>query len=76
MDFHCDMRGLLIDRGTSCFVNRHIPHVYRLDSGSYLALAVMNGMVPSIHWIYDDFGGRTYDFLHCLKFKSDFSSRP
>ena len=78
VDFHCDMRGLLIDRrlGQACFVDRRIPYVHRLDSGSYLAHAVMNGMVADLRWVHDDFGGRSYDYLHCVKYETDFSALP
>ena len=78
VDFHCDLRGLLIDRrlGQACFVDRRIPYVHRLDSGSYLAHAVMNGMVTDLRWVHDDFGGRSYDYLHCVKYETDFSALP
>jgi hypothetical protein len=78
VDFHCDMRGLLIDRrlGQACFVDRHIPYIHRLDSGSYLSHAIMNGIVAKLRWVHDDFGGRTYDYLHCVKYETDFSALP
>jgi hypothetical protein len=78
VDFHCDMRGLLIDRrlGQACFVDRHIPYIHRLDSGSYLSHAVMNGIVTKLRWVHDDFGGRTYDYIHCVKYETDFSALP
>ena len=78
VDFHCDMRGLLIDRrlGKACFVDRHIPYIHRLDSGSYLSHAVMNGIVTKLCWVHDDFGGREYDYIHCVKYETDFSALP
>lgn len=78
VDFHCDMRGLLIDRrlGQACFVGQHIPYIHRLDSGSYLSHAVMNGIVTKLRWVHDDFGGRTYDYIHCVKYETDFSAFP
>jgi hypothetical protein len=78
VDFHCDMRGLLIDRrlGKACFVGRYVPYIHRLDSGSYLSHAVMNGIVTDLRWVHDDFGGRTYDYIHCVKYETDFSALP
>lgn len=78
LDFHCDMRGLLIDRhlGKACFVDRHIPYIHRLDSGSYLSHAVMNGIVTKLRWVHDAFGGREYDYIHCVKYETDFSALP
>ena len=76
VDFHCDMRGLLIDRrhGRACFVAEHLPYVHRLDSGSYLSHAIMNGTVSRLRWVHDGFGGRAYDYLHCVKYESDLSA--
>ena len=76
VDFHCDMRGLLIDRrlGRARFVNRRVPYIHRLDSGSYLSHALMNGIVAKLRWVHDDFGGRSYDYLHCVKYLTDFSA--
>ncbi|MFA5516561.1 MAG: hypothetical protein WDA20_09770 [Desulfuromonadales bacterium] len=78
VDFHCDMRGLLIDRrrGRARFVWRNDPFMNRLDSGSFLAHAVMNGMVGNLRWVHDEFGGRKYDDLYCVKYESDFSALP
>lgn len=78
VDFHCDMRGLLIDRrlGKARFVGQHIPYVHCLDSGSYLSHAVMNGIVSKLRWVHDDFGGRKFDYLHCVKYENDLSALP
>ena len=78
VDFHCDMRGLLIDRrlGQACFVEKHIPYIHRLNSGSYLSHAVMNGIVTKLRWVHDDFGGREFDYFHCVKYETDFSALP
>ncbi|MBJ6727310.1 hypothetical protein [Geomesophilobacter sediminis] len=78
IDFHCDMRGLLIDRrsGRARFVTKHIPYVHRNDSGSYLSHAIMNGIVTKLRWVHDEFGGREYDYVHCVKYESDFTALP
>jgi len=36
----------------------------------------MNRVVSKLRWIHDDFGGRKYDDLYCVKYESDFSSLP
>jgi hypothetical protein len=78
VDFHCDMRGLLIDRrrGRARFVWQGDPFMNRLDSGSFLAHAVMNGFVSQLRWVHDVFGGRKYDDLYCVKYETDFSALP
>ena len=78
VDFHCDMRGLLIDRkrATARFIDQRLPYVHRLDPGSYLAHAIMNGIVTKLRWVHDDFGGRDFDYVHCVKYESDFSALP
>ena len=78
VDFHCDMRGLLIDRrlGKARFVWQSDPFMKRLDSGSFLAHAVMEGTVTTLRWVHDDFGGRKYDDLYCVKYETDLSALP
>jgi hypothetical protein len=78
VDFHDDMRGLLIDRkqGKARYVWQSDPFMNRLDSGSFLAHAIMNGIVTSLRWVHDDFGGRKYDDLYCVKYETDFTALP
>jgi len=78
VDFHCDMRGLLIDRnhGKARYVWQSDPFMNRLDSGSFLAHAVMKGLVTSIRWVHDDYGGRKFDDLYCVKYETDFTALP
>jgi hypothetical protein len=78
VDFHCDMRGLLIDRrlGRARYVWQRDPFMKRLDSGSFLAHAVMKGIVTSLRWVHDNFGGRKYDDLYCVKYETDFTALP
>lgn len=78
VDFHCDMRGLLIDRrrGKARYVWQSDPYMNRLDSGSFLAHAVMNGFVTRLRWVHDDYGGRKYDDLYCVKYETDLTALP
>ncbi len=78
VDFHCDMRGLLIDRqqGKARQVWQFDPFMNRLDSGSFLTYAVMQGIVTSLRWVHDDFGGRKYDDLYCVKYETDVTALP
>lgn len=78
VDFHCDMRGLLIDRprGRARFVWQCDPYMRRIDSGSFLAHAIMQGIVAELNWVHDDFGGRNYDDLYCVKYEKDLSAKP
>ena len=78
VDFHCDMRGLFIDRrlGKARYVWQCDPYMNRLDSGSFLAHAVMIGIVARLRWVHDDFGGRKYDDLYCVKYETDLTALP
>jgi hypothetical protein len=77
IDFHCDMRGLLVNRRRqkAYFVRTRDQHILRRDSGSYLAHAIMEGMVSSLRWVHDCFGGRKYDSL-TVKYETDLSALP
>jgi hypothetical protein len=78
VDFHCDMRGLLIDNWLqkARFVWRNDPYMNRLDSGSFLAHAIMQGIVSRLRWVHDDFGGRKYDQFYCVKYETDLTALP
>lgn len=78
VDFHCDMRGLLIDRRheRARYVWQCDPFMNRLDSGSFLAHAVMQGIVTRLRWVHAPFGGREYDDLYCVKYETDLSALP
>ncbi len=56
VDFHCDMRGLLVDHQAQ--------QVYRIgdmgrgvDQGNFLTHAIIEGRVQSIRWIHRIPGG-------------------
>lgn len=77
VDFHDDMRGLLIDRkfGTARFVSSHIPHIYMRDPGSFLSHAIMEGIVTKLRWVHDEYGGRKYD-SQVVKYENDLTALP
>jgi hypothetical protein len=74
VDFHCDMRGLLINRTRGCahFVDPNDTALRVVDPGNYLAHAIMEGIVRRVDWIHDVHGGRRYD-VGTVKFESDLS---
>ncbi len=74
LDFHCDLRGLLIDRQTQ--------RAYRIwdrfpavDQGNYLTHAVLEGRVEGIRWTHDQPGGRQYD-IGTVKYETDLTALP
>lgn len=57
LDFHCDMRGLLI--------HRRIQQAYNIgykrqstDEGNFLTYAILEGLVQDVRWIHRVPGGR------------------
>ena len=90
VDFHCDMRGLLIDRREQRAESREQRAESRgqraegrghdrrgpgwVDQGNDLTHAVSEGMVESIDWVHDPHGGRRYD-LGTVRYASDLRSR-
>lgn len=73
IDFHCDMRGLL--------VNRQIQRAYfisslkRIDEGNFLTHAIIEGRVRGICWIHDTPGGRQFD-VGTVKYTTDLTAKP
>jgi hypothetical protein len=76
IDHHCDMRGLFIHRlrGRAFLIGRR--RLPALDSGNFLACAITEGIVSSISWVHDDFGGRCYDVGGTVKFERDVTATP
>jgi hypothetical protein len=73
LDFHCDMRGLLVDQGAG--------RAYRtrdgspeLDEGNFITHAILEGRVGRIRWIHDVPGGRRDD-VNGIKLTSDLTAR-
>ncbi len=74
LDFHCDMRGMLIDRraGLAHRIRDRFPDV---DQGNFLVHAVLEDHVAGIRWVHDDPGGRVHD-IGTVKFESDLTALP
>lgn len=74
-DFHCDMRGMLVDRS-----RQRAYHIFDLltvfdigddlDIGNFLTHAVMENRVTGIKWIHRIPGGRGFD-VGTVKYTSD-----
>lgn len=73
IDYHCDMRGLLIDREQQ--LAWQIPEVRNtLDEGNFLRYAFFEDIISGITWVHGMPGGRNYD-VHTVKYATDWSSR-
>lgn len=74
IDFHCDLRGLLIDRAKQLAYK--IPDIRRgVDIGNFLSHAILEGRVEAIHWIHSTPGGRGCD-VNTVKYTEDLTSLP
>lgn len=71
LDFHCDMRGIMIDRkaGRAFFTSQR--ETTFIDRGNFLAHAIMNGMISDISWVHGPRGGRAYDVGPVVSYESD-----
>lgn len=74
VDFHCDMRGLLIDRAGQRARIHDRRELGWVDQGNFLSHCVHEGIVTGIDWIHDPHGGRRYD-LGTVRYASDIRSR-
>lgn len=74
LDFHCDLRGLLIDRSAQR-AYRIWDRFQAVDEGNFLTHAIEEGRVRGIRWVHDEPGGRKYD-LGTVKYESDLSVQP
>ena len=74
LDFHCDMRGMLVDRrnGLAYRIRDGFPD---LDQGNFLAHAVAERRIDGIRWVHDEPGGRSHD-IGTVKFESDLTALP
>lgn len=71
LDFHCDMRGIMIDRkaGLAFFTSER--ETTFVDRGNFLAHAIMNGMISDIRWVHGPRGGRAYDVGPVVSYETD-----
>lgn len=74
LDFHCDLRGLLIDRRAQLAYGIW-DRFAEPDPGNFLAHAVLQGQVAAIRWVHDVPGGRQYD-IGTVKYESDLTALP
>lgn len=72
IDFHCDQRGLLVNRKK----NLAYPiwtRFQNVDEGNFLKHAIVDGIINSVRWVHDLPGGRQHD-VKTLKYHTDFSA--
>jgi hypothetical protein len=76
LDFHDDLRGLLIDRprqvayAIAALAEDRAP----LDPGNWLAHAVLEGRMKAIEWVHHLPGGRAWD-TGIVRYESDWMAR-
>lgn len=75
VDFHCDMRGIMIDRKAgSAFFTSHRESTF-IDRGNFLAHAIMNGIIKDLRWVHGPKGGRAFDIGPVVSYETDFLAR-
>jgi len=74
LDFHCDMRGLLVDRPrqTAFSIFDINPAV---GQGNFITHAILEGRVQQVRWVHDEPGGRQHD-VGTVKYESDLTAQP
>ena len=74
VDFHCDMRGILIDRNAGqAFFTCHRETTF-VDRGNFLGHAIMNGMVTELKWVHAEDSGRAHDAGPVVNYETDLKS--
>ena len=73
LDFHCDMRDLLVDQSAqrAYWIRSGLP---RIDEGNFITHAILEGRVGRIRWIHDVPGGRRDDVAG-VKLTSDWTAQ-
>jgi len=71
VDFHCDMRGILIDRVKQTAIFTSHRETTFVDRGNYLAHAIMNGIVSDLKWVHGPHAGRGYDVGPIVSYETD-----
>lgn len=74
VDFHCDLRGLLIDRAKKVAYKIHDVRS-GVDMGNFLAHAVAEGRVDAVSWVHGTPGGRRCD-VNTVKYTEDITALP
>lgn len=74
LDFHCDMRGMLVDRAAGR-AYRIRDRFSELDQGNFLAHAVLEHRIDELRWVHDVPGGRADD-IGTVKLESDLTALP
>ena len=72
LDFHCDLRGLLINRRTQR-AHRIWDRFPGVDEGNFLTHAILEGAISGVRWVHDEPGGRQHD-LKTVKYESDLTA--
>lgn len=77
VDFHDDLRGLLIDRRkrTTYPIGALARGEAAPDAGNFLAHAVLEGRIDSIRWIHGPIGGRAWD-MGIVRYETDLAALP
>ena len=77
IDFHDDMRGLLVDRVRNCAypIRSLARNQAPLDPGNFLAHAVLEERMERIRWFHGAIGGRAYD-MGIVRYESDLFALP
>jgi len=72
-DFHCDMRGLLVDKQKQVAYKTTTSKL--VDEGNFITHAIFEGHIDSIHWIHPTPGGRKFD-VGTVMYMTDMSMQP
>lgn len=72
VDFHCDMRGLLIDRPRGRAIFKSHRESTFIDPGNFLSHAIMNGIVTDLRWVHGPQSGRRFDTGSVVGYETDF----
>jgi hypothetical protein len=72
LDFHCDMRGLLVDTQASR-AYRITVRSSDLDEGNFITYAIFEGRVSRLRWVHDVPGGRRDD-VNGVKLATDLTA--